>query len=206
MVVSCHGIAQSLFPSPLGRILAHTSRGRCAPHPDPPPHVWGGGKGVRPGRWACLAAPLGTQSGDTSPHSIILPVSGLAHGQTRPAPERGGWWACLPAPRGSQSGDTSPHSIILPVSGLAQGETRPAPERGGLWSAVRRHRFQCQRSGKTGEAFHSQGHARKMQAKTSPWGEGRVRVLEGSVSQSEATAPGRRGSPRGRRPARSRAR
>jgi len=163
------------------------------------------------GRLAFLPAPRGSQSGDASPHSILLPGSTLAHGETRPAPERGGLWsavrchrfqcqrsgktgegihsqeqACMMCAKispsgerwaeGPKDGDASPHSILLPGSTLAHGETRPAPERGGLWSAVRCHRFQCQRSGKTGEGIHSQEQACMMCAKISPsaerWGEG----------------------------------
>ena len=58
-----------------------------------------------------------------------------------------------------------------PCSRLAHGGKRPAPERGGLWSAVRCYRFQCQRSGNTGEGLHYQGQACKMWAKISVEGE-----------------------------------
>jgi hypothetical protein len=105
------------------------------------------------------------------------------------APCRTGRWACLPAPLGSQSGDASPHSIVLPVPRLAHGEKRPARERGGLWSAVRCHRFQCQRSGNTGEGPHSQRQARKMRAKVSPSGEGEGR-RNGSAPRPWVPHPG----------------
>ena len=131
-------------------------------------------RAARQGRTLC--SPKEGRIRDSPLHDAPCGAASLSSGTLLMQCSVTGRLAFLPAPRGSQSGDASPHSILLPGSTLAHGETRPAPERGGLWSAVRCHRFQCQRSGKTGEGIHSQEQACMMCAKISPsaerWGEG----------------------------------